>query len=109
MSIEFLIVHQQQGDHWFFSKGHVEKWETEQETALREINEEVWLSVTIIPWFRETYSYEIVSSDIKKTVVFFLAEAKFGDVTLSDELQNALRLDYEQAIQQLTYMIQKRY
>ncbi|HBB03954.1 TPA: hypothetical protein DCZ39_03570 [Patescibacteria group bacterium] len=38
--MEFLIIQQKQGSHWFFPKGHIEDNESEEQTALREIYEE---------------------------------------------------------------------
>jgi 8-oxo-dGTP pyrophosphatase MutT (NUDIX family) len=39
--IEFLIIQEIKGSHWFFPKGHVERDESEEQTARREIYEEV--------------------------------------------------------------------
>ena len=38
--IEILLIRHKNGGHWAFPKGHVEKKETEEDTALREIREE---------------------------------------------------------------------
>ena len=101
--IEFLIIQQKQGGHWFFPKWHVEKYESEEETAIREIYEEVWLYVNILPGFRETFSYMIGPSfTIKKNVIFFVCEFMWWQIIMSDELLNYFWLDYEQAMKQLT-------
>ena len=42
-----VLVLQQVAGHWGFPKGHVEKGETEVETAIREIKEETNLDVEI--------------------------------------------------------------
>lgn len=73
-SIQFLLVQSKRNGHWFFPKGHVENNETEEQTALREIYEEVGLSIYIIPGFRETFSYIDYTKHVDKTVVFFLCE-----------------------------------
>ena len=46
-SIKYVIVESKEG-YFGFPKGHVEKNETEKETALREIREETGLNVDII-------------------------------------------------------------
>ena len=56
-----------------FPKGHIERGETEFETALREIYEETSLNVALKPDFKEEYEY-IISGFIQKKVVYFLAE-----------------------------------
>ena len=38
--------------HWGFPKGHIEKDETEYETALREVKEETNIDARIIDGFR---------------------------------------------------------
>ncbi len=102
-AIEFLIVQQKQGGHWFFPKGHVETGESEEQTALREIYEEIGLQAHILPWFKEILSYHIDTTDVDKTVVFFLCTVASWSFTMADELQNVARLSYEQALQQLTH------
>ena len=39
--IEFLLVKSKEDGHWGFSKGHMEKDETEEQTAIREVFEEI--------------------------------------------------------------------
>jgi len=102
-TIEFLIIQQRQGNHWAFPKWHVEIGESEQQTALREIYEEVGLSLDIIPWFQESVFYIDHMTPAEKTVVFFLCDAGSWQVIISDELQNYLWLDYDHALQQLTH------
>jgi 8-oxo-dGTP pyrophosphatase MutT (NUDIX family) len=80
---EVLIIRQVQG-HWCFPKGHVEKKETEHETALREIKEETGLSVTIIDGFRETLSYS-PKAGVWKEVVYFIAGNPKGKVKVQEE------------------------
>ena len=59
---------------WSFPKGHMEAWETEQDTALRETREECNLTVRLHPRFRETMGYTI-NGWMPKEVVLFLGEA----------------------------------
>ena len=58
-----------------FPKGHMEAGETEEQTALREIYEEVGLRVRLLPGFRAVTEYDLPSPpDTRKRVVFFLAQ-----------------------------------
>ena len=52
-----LLVKNHNGRYWSFPKGHVEKGETEQQTAIREIKEETGLDVEIVDSFREVSDY----------------------------------------------------
>ena len=80
---EFLVIRQNLG-HWCFPKGHVEGDETEAETALREVFEECGVHISIRDGFRVTTSY-FPKDDVKKEVVYFLADYESGKVTLQEE------------------------
>ena len=77
----YYLVEQMLDGHWGFPKGHVEEDETENETALREIKEEVGLDIQIDEGFRrvETYSPK---ADFIKDVVYFVAYSKSLDTTM---------------------------
>ena len=53
-NLEFLTISHRSDGHWGFPKGHVEKGESEEETAIREIYEETGLQVNLIDGFRES-------------------------------------------------------
>ena len=92
--------------HWDFPKGHVELGEEEIDTALRELKEETEIEdVDIIPSFKQFINYNISKDtlSVSKKVIFFLAETKVWDVSLSSEHQNFVWLNFEEAIERLTY------
>ncbi len=78
-----LLVRNQKGRFWSFPKGHVELWENEKETAVREIKEETDLDVEILDNFREISDY-CPFGKIRKRVVFFLAAAKSNKVKIQE-------------------------
>lgn len=78
-----LLVKNQKGRFWSFPKGHVELWENEKETAVREIKEETDLDVEILDNFREISDY-CPFGKIRKRVVFFLAAAKSNKVRIQE-------------------------
>ena len=69
--LEVLIVRQNEG-HWCFPKGHVEKGESEQETAAREVLEETGAEIRFIGGFRDETHYS-PREGVEKDVVWFLA------------------------------------
>ncbi len=79
--VKILLVKNHNGKCWTFPKGHIEKDESEKQTALREIKEETGLTVTIEPNFRQTSVYRPFGK-IKKQVVFFLARANEAAVSV---------------------------
>lgn len=70
--------------HYGIPKGHVEKGETEEETAVREVKEETNCDAKIIPGFREVITYS-PKPNVMKDVVFFVGEALTTDLKPQEE------------------------
>ena len=103
----YLLLKHANGAHWSFPKGHLEKGETPEEAATRELEEETGLkAVKLVPGFRReiSYTYERAGQRILKKVVYFLGVAS-GDrrVELSPEHLDYTWLPYEEARRKLTY------
>lgn len=94
---KILLVKNTNGKYWSFPKGHIEKNESEKETAAREIKEETGLDVDIVGDFREVSDY-CPFGKIKKHVVFFLAQAFTDEVKLQEEeIAEYIWVDLQQA------------
>ncbi|MCX6772332.1 MAG: NUDIX domain-containing protein [Candidatus Micrarchaeota archaeon] len=92
--------------HWDLPKGHVEKNETEEETARRETEEETGITdLKFLPGFHHTISYTFkrAGKNIPKDVVFFLAKTGEKEVKLSDEHIGFVWLPYQEALRRITY------
>lgn len=101
--IRYVLAHSVKG-HYGFPKGHVEQGETETQTALREIFEEVGLKPALLDGFRTVSEYYIPGIDVHKQVVFFLGEYRDQEIVFQEEeLQNAVLVSYEQAMQLLNH------
>ena len=68
--LEVLLLKHNAG-HWAFPKGHAEKNETEEETALREVKEETNLEIKLNTKFRETVKYS-PAEEVEKEVIYFI-------------------------------------
>lgn len=98
-----LLVKNQKGRFWSFPKGHVELWENEKETAVREIKEETDLDVEILDNFREISDY-CPFGKIRKRVVFFLAAAKSNRVKIQEsEIESYTWVKLSEAKKVCTY------
>lgn len=97
-----LLICHKNGLHWDFPKGHVEPFESEEETALRELKEETGLDASIVSGFREVISYS-PKTDVQKKVVFFIGIASGEVVIQISEVMKARWLSYEDARKLLTY------
>lgn len=97
------LVEQMQKGHVSLCKGHVEKDETELQTAEREIREETGLDVEFVEGFRKVIAYS-PSTDCMKTVVFFLAHAEHTNVRAQEEEVREIQwLPFENAVEALTF------
>lgn len=67
--IRYLLILQTNG-FWSLPKGHMEAFESEQETALRELAEETGLKATLHPDIREMVSYSMAGGRTKQVVLF---------------------------------------
>ncbi len=98
----FMIIRQKKG-HWGLPKGHMEKGETEADTALREIREETGVIADLDTSFRYVISYTLPDG-VRKDVVFFAAGcADSRTHAQPEEIAEILWLSYEDAIKRVTY------
>ncbi len=98
-----LLVKNNNGRYWSFPKGHIEKGESEQQTAIREIKEETGLDVTLFDGFREISEY-CPFGKIRKRVVFFLAQAFTDNVRIQEEeIDSYIWVDLQQARKMCSY------
>ena len=91
---------------WDFPKGGVEKGESELQTVMREVKEETGLkSLEIVQGFRRVieYFYRRESKNVHKQVVYLLAKASDGSVTISFEHQGFGWFAYKYAIGKASY------
>jgi bis(5'-nucleosidyl)-tetraphosphatase len=95
------------GKHWDYPKGHLEKDESPQQAALRELTEETGIDqVELLDDFEQEISYFFRHPKrglVRKTVTFFLARTKQSAVTLSDEHEGFAFLPLHDALRRLTY------
>ena len=103
--ILFLLLHYPSG-HWDFVKGKMEKGETTHETAIRETREETGITdITFVENFEEwiEYNFQFKGELVHKKVVFFLAETKTKDVSISHEHLDHIWMDYLTAMDKTTF------
>lgn len=96
--ILYLVLQSLNGE-WGFPKGHVEKDESEIETANRELFEETNLIVEYVPGFRAVTEYIMAQYNNKrKQVVYFVGKHLKNEIKCQDtEVKNAIFVSYEEA------------
>jgi 8-oxo-dGTP pyrophosphatase MutT (NUDIX family) len=92
--------------YWGFVKGLIEAKENEEETALRELDEEAGIKAEIIPGFKEKqeWFFKFKGQLIKKQAIYFLAKTtkeEMKKVKISFEHEDFAWLDYDEAVKKM--------
>jgi 8-oxo-dGTP pyrophosphatase MutT (NUDIX family) len=108
--IRVLLVHRPQYDDWSFPKGGVDKDESIEDAALREVFEETGLKCRIIRKLAEArYRYRTRRGAVRpKAVHYFLMEPVSGQITTDgEEVDSAEWFDTADAEKRLSYDLDK--
>ena len=102
-SLKYLLIKSQNGDVGF-PKGHIERGETEESAALREIFEETSVKAESLHDFKETVAYTMPNGK-NKAVVYFVAKFENQTPKHNDgfEYNEYMLLDYNEALKALTF------
>ena len=102
--VRYVIIRHRTG-HCGFPKGHMEPGETETQTALREIWEEVGLSCTLLEGFRQQDQFPLPKKPgTMKQVVYFLAEYADQAIRIQpEEISAVYLLPLEEALKKLPF------
>ncbi|MEW6213626.1 MAG: NUDIX hydrolase [Nitrospirota bacterium] len=109
--IEVALVAVKGGNVWCLPKGLVDKGESPEKTAIREVAEETGLKGRIIEKLGEiTYWYYLKEEKAKcrKTVHFFLMEYEGGNISNHDwEVDNVAWFSIDEALDKVSYKSEK--
>ncbi|MGG6295795.1 bis(5'-nucleosyl)-tetraphosphatase [Leptolyngbya sp. AN02str] len=104
-----VLLIQHHAGHWSFPKGHADPGETAIATACREFEEETGITnYTVLDGgetsFTEHYTFTQWGKTVEKTVTYFPALVNSHQVTVqADEIQNYDWLNYEAALERITF------
>jgi bis(5'-nucleosidyl)-tetraphosphatase len=107
-ALEFLAVKSKENGHWGFPKGHMEKGETEEETAMREVLEETGLSITLIDEFRAEVEYKLTDNILKKVVYFISKTSEHSVIIQQEEIEKYRWQSFVDMLDLLTFETDKK-
>jgi len=111
---EFLLINQktENWNFWWFPKWHAEKWETELESAKRELKEEVWISDINVDQnkFRLLeYNFKLEWTQYYKTVKYRIAYVNNKKTKIQEkELNKCERYEFDKALEKITHKNMKK-
>lgn len=107
-NIKYLLIQNLEGIYGF-PKGHVEDGESEMQTAIREVFEEVEIKVELINGFRTEDEHLIPQKNTIKKIVYFLGEYNNQEFNYQkEELSNEELVDYKTALTLFQFESSKR-
>ena len=99
---QVLLIQSNEGIYGF-PKGHMEEGESEIQTALREVKEEVGLDVKIDESKKYVINYTI-NNEIEKTTIFYIATPLNENIEIQEsEIENIKWCDFDEVLDVLTY------
>ncbi|HQM97372.1 MAG TPA: GrpB family protein [Clostridia bacterium] len=102
-NIEYLLVKEHESSGWSFPKGHMEAFESETDTAVREVSEETGIAVIPDTRFRRSVTYNI-QPVYTKEVVFNISKYT-GEVNVNkSEIDEAGWFNISEAKKRLRYI-----
>jgi 8-oxo-dGTP diphosphatase len=99
--LEVLVVHRAHYDDWTFPKGKCELGETDEECAVREVQEETGLLCALGEELRSTFYTD--GKGRPKTVRYWLMSVVGGELAFDNEVADARWLGPEEAAELLTF------
>ncbi len=101
--VRYLLIKNKRSANWGFPKGHVERGESNEQTAKREVLEETGIHIQILPKFASKSEYTI-QGKIEKTVTIFIAKTVDTQTVIQkEEIEDYMWLDFNRAIEHLKF------
>jgi len=99
----FLLIKNKRSNNWGFPKGHMEKGETREQTAMREVLEETGLRIKIYDNFSYESQYKIGNKVEKRVDVFLASTEDTQTIIQQEEIEDYIWLKYPEALSTLRF------
>ncbi len=101
--VRYLLIKNKRSTHWGFPKGHIEKGETKEETALREVLEETGLHLKLIDGFETVSKYKIQNKIEKQVSIFVGTTTDTVTKIQKEEIEDYIWLTLDRALSLLKF------
>ncbi|MCR5150843.1 MAG: NUDIX domain-containing protein [Clostridiales bacterium] len=105
--VRYLLIKNKRASHWGFPKGHMEKGETPEQTAAREVLEETGIHIGILPGFAYKSEYTIKGKVEKAVTIFLACTQDVQTIIQQEEIEDYLWLNYSKAMNTLRFVNDK--
>lgn len=103
-SIFVLLISTRGGQVWALPKGLIEKGESPEKAAIREIEEETGIRGKIVDELGEvSYWFRLKDEKYFKTVKYYLVQYSEGSINPDFEVDSAEWFEIDEALKRLTY------
>ena len=101
--LKYVIIHDNNGNYGF-PKGHQEKGETLNETAIREIKEEIGIDIELLDDFKKEIFYTLPIGN-NKQAIYFLATYNNQELKPQEgEINKIMLLSYKEAYNLINFV-----
>ena len=101
--LKYVIIHDNNGNYGF-PKGHQERDETLNETAIREIKEEIGIDIELLDDFKKEIFYTLPSGN-NKQAIYFLATYNNQELKAQEgEINKIMLLSYKEAYNLINFV-----
>lgn len=102
--LRFLLIKNRRSTHWGFPKGHIERGETSEQTACREVLEETGIHIKIIPQFALKSEYTIQGKVEKSVIIYLASTTDTQTIIQKEEIEDYIWLNYDKAMDTLRFI-----
>ena len=95
--VRYLLIKNKRSSNWGFPKGHMERGESEKQTAYREVLEETGIRIHFFPRFRYKSEYSIQNRIEKRVIIFLATTDDTTTIIQPEEIEEYLWLGYDKA------------
>ena len=101
--LKYVIIHDNNGNYGF-PKGHQEEDENIEETAIREIKEEIGVDIELLDDFKKEIFYTLPNGNNKQAIYFLATYSNQELIPQKGEINKIMLLSYKEAYNLINFV-----